>query len=141
MATVEAEAQRLGAALGRAIDHTVASWALPTSHHVPQRYRHQHHLLQRCPLCLAVLGVWIETGTDNEVDVTSLHRQLFSLYDAHRCVDHTEPFTVFERAERALVTAAERIGAISDPELRARAEAEADRMATLAKELGDRLRA
>ena len=69
---------------------------------------------------------------------TKWTEELFALYDQHRCVivEH-DRHALFERAERALVTAAERISALDDAQLRARAEVEADRMAEVAKQLRD----
>jgi hypothetical protein len=122
MVTVEGEAQQLSAALDRTFEYDAAA-------HRGQ-VQDQHRVVQVCPLCDARLGLWVE-GTV----VPGLRRQLFALYDAHRCVSSTDPHTMFERAERALLTAAERIDQLADPELRARAELEADRMAEIAARL------
>jgi hypothetical protein len=124
MATVEGEVQQLRAALDRTFDYD------------PQNtYRGQHHIVQVCPLCDAGLGIWFELDEGELFTAPQLRRKLFALYDEHRCVSSTDRHTMFERAERALLAAAERIGKLDDPELRSRAERESDHMARLAAEL------
>lgn len=123
MVSVTSEVERLAAALDR-------TFVIETEHD------QLVHVVQTCPLCDAQLGVWIGTGVTD----AALHRSLFTVYDEHCCVAAIDAFTQFERAERALVVAAERIGLVDDPILRARAEREADLMAARADELRAKLR-
>lgn len=125
MVIVASEVERLAVALGRTI--TIGPRPLNAT-----EYSRDVHIIQVCPLCEAKLGVLInDTARTSAV----LHQSLFSIYDEHRCVTTIDPFRLFERAERALVAAAERIGVIDDPMLRARAEREAELMAVRANEL------
>jgi hypothetical protein len=118
MGNAASEVERLAHALHRRIEVADAS-----TFHI--------RVIQVCPICKAVLGNLLADDQSAE----TIRRSLFAQYDEHRCVVSTDAFTKFERAERALVTAMDRISAIADPVLRARAEQEADRMAALAEQL------
>jgi hypothetical protein len=123
MGNAASEVERLARALDRRIEVADASTTSVSAFHT--------RVIQICPICKAVLGNLLADDQSAE----TIRRSLFAQYDEHRCVVSTDAFTKFERAERALVTAMDRISAIADPVLRARAEQEADRMAALADEL------
>jgi len=131
MAIVASEAER-NAAFAREIKHLASSLGRTIA--IEHSSAHPR-VVQTCPLCDAVLGNLL----DKSMSPARIHRELFTQYDQHRCVVSTGAFEKFERAERALVTAMERIAVISDPELRARAELEADRMAAFCDELRKQL--
>jgi hypothetical protein len=123
MGNVAIEVEILARALHRRIEEASASTTSVFSVHV--------RVIQICPICEAVLGNLLL----DDQSAQAIRRSLFAQYDEHRCIVSTDAYTKFERAERALVTAMDRISAIADPVLRARAEHEADRMATIAEML------
>ena len=103
---------------------------------VEERGTNIYRVAQSCPLCDCELGLWVSDARD--IGPPTLQRRLFAQYDEHRC-RQVETFDTFQRAERALVTAAERIAQVDDPDLRARVELEADRMAAEAQRLLTRI--
>ncbi|MFT3692915.1 MAG: hypothetical protein QM831_07225 [Kofleriaceae bacterium] len=115
MVRIEDEVRRIATALGRQFD-VEGDMSVRVAQH--------------CPLCDAVLAVRINA---RQMDAEKLQRELFGFFDQHRCLISTPPFQMFERAERALVTAADRI-ASCDPDLKHRAEHEADLMAARCEE-------
>jgi hypothetical protein len=119
------ELARISEALGRTLRWTYGSIEV------------QVRVEQVCPICAIPLVLWFVLHGE-DIAVERLHRELFPVYDDHRC-HATDLEPMFEAAERELVRSAERIALIEDPILKQRAEHEADRMAVFAYELRKRL--
>lgn len=78
--SVASEVARIARALGR---------ELACEQH-PDRSGTQWRVVQRCPICGLTLVTYFETEGET-VEGARLHRELFALYDGHRCVDARTP--------------------------------------------------
>ena len=107
--------------------------ARPNQYWFSDRMRYDWRVVQRCLICEVELGLTLELTNDGLVDPDWLWRELFALYDGHRCriavatADAARRQELFERTERESVRMTERAvaRAASDPELAQRADREA----------------
>ena len=102
----------------------------------------EYRIAQRCLICEIELAIITTCARDHEVDEPWLHRELFALYDGHRCriavanADAARRQELFERTERESLRMTERAMALaSDPEMAARADREATVLLTWAADL------